>query len=190
MESRWQSANHWLLVWRLPGTSSLVLLVREGRSLLRTQARRDTLLWFYFTWALGREVGQSIARKLGKELGGSAGFAAGRISGARAAVEAAKAEAAKLNLSNLSEEALEQLLARVRETAAAVAKEAATISGEEAGSQIDIDFVVSEVIQNVKKAAEEQAYEYKAFESLCADIAREAGEKSGKVIKMSFFNNE
>ena len=129
----------------------------------------------------GGQLSQSVARKLGRDLGGSAGFAAGRIAGARAALEACRTETGKLSVASLTEEGLEQLMGRVREVAGLQAKEAATIAGEEAGSTIDLNLIVSEVVQAVKKASEEQAYEYSAFESLCADLAREAGEKTGKV---------
>ena len=129
----------------------------------------------------GGSLSQSVARKLGRDLGGSAGFAAGRIAGGRAAVEACRAECGKVNVGSLTEEQLEQLTARIREMAGRLGEEAATVAGEEAGSKIDMDLIVSEVVQTVKKASEQKADEYRAFESLCADLAREAGQQSGKV---------
>jgi len=131
--------------------------------------------------ATGREVGDTIAKKLGKEMGGAAGFAAGRVAGAKAAVQAAKEEASKVSSSKLDNEVLEKLFARVREAANIVGKEAGRKAGDEAGSKIDIGAIVAEVIKATKKASEQQAYEVKAFETMCATIAMEAGEKSGKV---------
>ena len=129
----------------------------------------------------GRLLSQSVASKLGRDLGGAAGFAAGRIAGARAAVEACRAETGKVSVASLTEEGLDQLTARIRETAARQAGEAVTVAGEEAGAKIDLDLVLAEVVQTVQKASEEKADEYQAFQSFCAELARQAGQLSGKV---------
>jgi len=129
----------------------------------------------------GKEVGNSIAKKMGKEMGGSAGFAAGRIAGAKAAAQAAKDEAAKVSSAKLDNKLINELFEKIKEAANLIGKEAGSKAGDEAGSKIDIGLIVAEVMKATKKASEQQAYEIKAFETMCANIAMEAGEKSGKI---------
>jgi len=127
----------------------------------------------------GEKIGEMIARKMGKEMGGTAGLAAGRFAGARAAVQAAKSEAGKLNVLQIDNADLAQLISRVREAANMAGTEAGTKAGKEAGANIDIGNIISEVGKAAKRAAQEHALEIKAFETMSANSAKEAGEKAG-----------
>ena len=76
---------------------------------------------------------------------------------------------------------LEELKVKVREIAEKTGKEAGVEAGIEAARNIDIEAIVAEVVGAATTAAEEQALEIKAFETMSSDIAKESGKASGKV---------
>ena len=75
---------------------------------------------------------------------------------------------------------LEELKAKVRDIAEKTGKEAGVEAGIEAARNIDIEAIIAEVVGAATTAAEEQALEIKAFETMSSDIAKEAGKESGK----------